>query len=63
MKDLTTLKTLQTNYQSKFATLLQLQEELSLSGTDASESAEYLTAKEEWIKAGDELKTHLEQSK
>ena len=63
MQDLNILKTLQTNYQEKFATLLKLQEELGISGTDTLDSPEYVKAKEAWIQAGNELKAHLEQYK
>ena len=61
MQDLNTLKALQTNYQAKFAILLKLQEELGISGNDAATSPEYIQAKEEWLKAGNDLKAHLEQ--
>ncbi|HEX8547025.1 MAG TPA: hypothetical protein VF691_08705 [Cytophagaceae bacterium] len=61
MQDLDTLKALQTTYQAKFSQLLTLQEELNISGTDAADSPEYILVKEEWIKAGNELKSYLEQ--
>ena len=61
MQDLNILKTLQTNYQAKFAVLLKLQEELGISGNDTASSPEYNEAKDEWVKAGNELKAHLEQ--
>jgi hypothetical protein len=60
MQDLETLKTLQITYQEKFATLLKLQEELGISGSEATASPEYNTAKEEWLKAGTCLKNYLE---
>ncbi|MFD2163233.1 hypothetical protein ACFSJU_12580 [Paradesertivirga mongoliensis] len=61
MQDLIKLKTLQSNYQEKFAVVLKLQEELGISGSETTDSPEYLVAKEEWLKAGNELKLHLEQ--
>ena len=61
MQDLIKLKTLQGTFQEKFTVLLKLQEELGISGSDTVDSEEYLAAKEEWVKAGNELKLHLEQ--
>jgi len=60
MQDLETLKALQITYQEKFATLLKLQEELGISGSEAPTSPEYNTAKEEWLKASISLKSYLE---
>lgn len=62
MQDLDTLKTLQTDYQKKFALLLKLQEELSLFGEDAMASPDYMRVKQEWILAGNELKAYLEKN-
>ncbi|HEY1056372.1 MAG TPA: hypothetical protein VGE24_14595 [Emticicia sp.] len=60
MQDLETLKSLQITYQEKFSALLKLQEELGISGREATTSPEYNSAKEEWLKAGASLKDHLE---
>lgn len=60
MQNLTTLKDLQTSYQTKFARLLQLQES-GLAGDDTTESPEYIEAKEEWLKASKDLQAYLEQ--
>ena len=51
MQDLEILKSLQITYQEKFAALLKLQEELGISGSEATTSPEYNSAKEEWQKA------------
>ena len=61
MQDLDKLKALQSAYQAKFSKLLTLQEELNIAGIDATNSPEYTLVKEEWIKAGSELKTYLDQ--
>lgn len=59
MQDLETLKSLQITYQEKFAALLKLQEELGISGNEATASPEYNMAKEEWVKASISLKSYL----
>lgn len=60
MQDLEILKSLQIVYQEKFAALLKLQEELGVSGNEATATPEYNAAKEEWLKAGSSLKDFLE---
>jgi hypothetical protein len=62
MYDLETLKKLQSDYQKKFATVLKLQEESGKSGSDLN-TPEYNQAKEDWLKAGEELKKHLDLAK
>jgi hypothetical protein len=63
MEYLLALKGLQENYQQKFAAFLKLQEESSTKGNDSIHLSNCAVAKQEWIKAGDELKAFLEENK
>jgi hypothetical protein len=57
MDSLSTLKTLQQLYQSKFAELIALHNTKSV---DNLETPEYFQLRDEWIKAGDDIKKHLD---
>ena len=57
MEALTVLKTLQQNYQSKFAELIALHNTNQANGL---ETPEYFQLRDEWIKAGNDIKEHLE---
>lgn len=58
MDSLSTLKTLQELYQDKFAELIAIHN----SKADTKlETPEYFRVRDEWIKAGDDIKQHLEE--
>lgn len=57
MDSLSTLKALQEYYQEKFAELIAIHN----SKTDIKlETPEYFRVRDEWIKAGEDIKQHLE---